>query len=199
MNTEKASDIKALFTAAFAFLTALWGWLGWAVAFLVLAMIIDYITGTMAARACGEWSSAAARAGLRHKLGTVIAVGVAAFADLGLRVALNSDVIPGRLRGIDWPQGFTMVVTFWYFLTELGSILENAGKLGAPIHPWIRKGIAVLKATVTPEEGEPAERIVSAADTMDGGIDIEKINAEWEDVKRRVDELVEERQQDGMG
>lgn len=163
MSTEKATDIKAFFAAIFVFLTALWGWLGWAVVFLILAMAVDYITGSLAARAAGEWSSAVARAGLRHKLGTVIAVGVAAFADLGVRVVLNSDMVPEQLRGFDWPRGFTLVVTFWYFLTELGSILENAGKLGAPIHPWIRKGIAVLKATVTPEqepeeiESEPAE------------------------------------------
>ncbi len=150
MNTEKATDIKAFLTGAVAALTALWGYLGWAVVFLVLAMAADYITGTMAARARGEWSSAAAREGLRHKLGTIIAVGTAAFADLGVRVVLHTDAILPLLRGFEWPDGFTMVVTYWYFLTELGSILENAGRLGAPLHPWIVKGIAVLKSNVAP-------------------------------------------------
>ena len=158
MNTEKAGDIKLFLTGLAASLTALWGYLGWAIVFLVLAMAADYITGSVAARARGEWSSAAAREGLRHKLGTVIAVGAAAFADLGVRVVLHSEAVLPFLRGFEWPDGFTMVVTFWYFLTELGSILENAGKLGAPLHPWIVKGIAVLKANVTPageEEKKP--------------------------------------------
>ena len=151
MNAEKATDIKAFFTACFVAMTALWGWLGWAFILLVLAMLTDYITGSLAARAKVEWSSAVARAGLRHKLGTVIAVGTAAFADLGVQVVINSEIMVEQLRGFSWPHGFTMVVTFWYFLTELGSIVENAGKLGAPIHPWIARGIAVLKATATPD------------------------------------------------
>ena len=156
-------------------------------------MVIDYITGTLAARAAGEWSSAVARAGLRHKLGTVIAVGVAAFADLGVRVALNSEVIPAQLRGFEWPQGFTMVVTFWYFLTELGSILENAGKLGAPIHPWIRKGISVLRATITPEEGgavqtdKVEETGVSAPDTTYKGRHEAMSKDPWEEIADQLD------------
>lgn len=151
MTAEKATDIKAFIAACIVALTALWGWLGWAIILLVLAMLTDYITGSLAARAKGEWSSEIARAGLRHKLGTVIAVGVAAFADLGVQVVVNSEIMVEQLRGFNWPHGFTLIVTFWYFLTELGSIIENAGKLGAPIHPWIAKGIKVLKATTTPD------------------------------------------------
>ena len=62
MNTEKAGDIKLFLTGLAASLTALWGYLGWAIVFLVLAMAADYITGSFAARAHGEWSSAVARA-----------------------------------------------------------------------------------------------------------------------------------------
>ncbi len=143
---ERAQDIKALFVAVFAFLTALWGWLGWAVFILVIAMVTDYITGSMAANANGEWSSEIARAGLRHKLGIIIAVGVAAFADLGVKVALQAtDAIP-FMKEFEWPQAFTLIVTLWYMFTEFGSILENIGKLGAPIPPFLKKCIAVLKA-----------------------------------------------------
>ncbi len=39
MNTpDKAAEIKALVTAVLAFLTALWGWLGWAVIILIFCM-----------------------------------------------------------------------------------------------------------------------------------------------------------------
>ncbi len=142
---ERAQDLKALFVAALGFLTALFGWLGIAVGLLIIAMLVDYATGSMAAKAAGEWSSDIARAGLRHKLGTIIAVGVAAFADLGVQVALhNVDGLP-YMEEITWPQCFTLLVTLWYFFTELGSILENAGKLGAPIPPWLKKGIAILQ------------------------------------------------------
>ena len=168
MSTEKAYRLKALFTAGISFLTALWGWLGWAVFFLILAMLVDYISGSAAAKRHGEWSSAVAREGLWHKLGTVIAVGVAAFVDIGVQVALMSEAMVPALRGLDWPHGFTLIVTFWYFFTELGSILENAGKLGAQIPPWLARGIAALKTNVAPE-GEAVDAIVSAADTGDRG------------------------------
>ena len=167
---ERAQDIKAMLVAVFAFLTALLGWLGIAVLLLVAAMLVDYLTGSMAAKAAGEWSSEVARAGLRHKLGVIIAVGVAAFADAGVQVALHTaDGLPFAVD-FQWPQCFTLLVTLWYFFTELGSILENCGKLGAPIPAWLRKGIAVLQnktvqkveedlpdGSTTPAQGTPAE------------------------------------------
>ncbi len=143
---ERAMDIKAMFVAVFAFLTALWGWLGWAIFILVVAMALDYITGSMAANAAGEWSSEIARAGLRHKLGVIIAVGVAAFADLGVKVALQSTGGIDFMKDFVWPNAFTLIVTLWYMFTEFGSILENVGKLGAPIPTFLKKSIAVLKA-----------------------------------------------------
>ena len=142
---ERAQDIKAVLVAVFAFMTALLGWLGIAVLLLVLAMLVDYLTGSMAAKAAGEWSSDVARAGLRHKLGVIIAVGVAAFADAGVQVALHTAEGLPFMVDFEWPQCFTLLVTLWYFFTELGSILENCGKLGAPIPKWLRKGIAVLQ------------------------------------------------------
>lgn len=161
---ERATEIKGLLVAAFTFLTALWGWLGWAVLLLAFAMLLDYITGSAAARARGEWSSEVAREGLRHKLGEIIAVGAAAFADLGVQVALHSvDLLP-LIGQTAWPHCFTMIVVLWYFFTEVGSIVENAGELGAPIPSWMRKGIAVLQAK-TGEAGE----IVSGSDTGSGG------------------------------
>jgi len=154
---ERAQDIKGAIVAVIAFLTALWGWIGWAMILLAAAMLVDYITGSAAAKAKGEWSSEVARAGLRHKLGEIIAVGAAAFADLGVRVVLHSaDVLP-LIGQIGWPDCFTMIVALWYFFTELGSIIENAGKLGAPIPDWMKKGVAVLQA----KTGEAGEKIGS--------------------------------------
>ena len=89
-SEEKAREIKALLTAVLAFFTALWGWLGWAVIVLIASMALDWITGSWAASAKGEWSSAAAREGLRHKLGEIAALLVAALCDIAVRVILNS-------------------------------------------------------------------------------------------------------------
>ena len=33
----------------------------------------------------------------------------------------------------------------WYVLTELGSLLENCGKLGAPQPAWFKKAVSALQ------------------------------------------------------
>ena len=141
---DKATEIKALCTAVFVFLTSLWGWLGWAILAFIFCIALDYITGTWAARAHGEWSSAVAREGLWHKLGEIVALLVAALCDIAVKVILNSAAAP-LLGTFEYQYYITLVVTLWYIFTELGSIIENAGKLGAPIPDWLAKGIAKLR------------------------------------------------------
>ena len=145
MNTpDKATEIKAFLTAILAFFTALWGWLGWAVILLIACMALDWITGSWAARARGEWSSSAARTGLRHKLGEIVALLVASLCDIAVQVILNS-AAADLLKGWEYGNYMTLLVCVWYIFTELGSIVENAGELGAPIPHWLKKGIAVLQ------------------------------------------------------
>ena len=150
-SEEKAREIKALLTAVLAFFTALWGWLGWAVIVLIASMALDWITGSWAARAKGEWSSAAARAGLWHKLGEIAALLVAALCDIAVQVILNSAAAE-LLKGWTYGNYMTLLVAFWYIFTELGSIAENAGELGAPLPEWLRRGLAELQQR---SEGRP--------------------------------------------
>ena len=42
----------------------------------------------------------------------------------------------------------SVLVLVWYIMTELGSIVENVGALGAPVPAWLRKAIAALESTV---------------------------------------------------
>ncbi len=143
-SEEKAREIKAFLTAILAFFTALWGWLGWAVMLLIACMALDWITGSWAAGAKGKWSSAAAREGLRHKLGEIVALLVAALCDIAVQVILNS-AAADLLQGWTYGNYMTLLVAVWYIFTELGSIVENAGELGAPIPQWLKRGIALLQ------------------------------------------------------
>jgi phage-related holin len=36
----------------------------------------------------------------------------------------------------------------WYILSELGSITENAGKMGAPVPKFLKEAIVLFKGTV---------------------------------------------------
>lgn len=140
----KAVEIKALITAAVSFVVALLGWVGIAVAIMLVCMTLDYVTGSWAARAHGEWSSAKARDGLWHKLGEIVALLVAALCDIAVGVILSSAAAP--LIGDYHHRGYiTLIVAVWYIFTELGSILENAARLGAPIPEKLIRGIGRLK------------------------------------------------------
>ena len=165
MNTpDKAAEIKALATAVLAFLTALWGWLGWAVIILIFCMALDWATGSWAARAHNEWSSSVARAGLWHKLGEIVALLVAALCDIAIQVILNS-AAADLLKGWEYGNYMTLLVAFWYIFTELGSIAENVDKLGAPLPSWLKKAIRFLRAKADAADPVPEENV---PDTNDG-------------------------------
>lgn len=144
---EKATEIKAAVTLVITFFTALWGWLGWAVIIMMGSLVLDYITGSWAARANDEWSSDIARQGLWHKLGEIVALLVAALCDIAVQVILQTAAAP-LIGDFQYKGYITLIVCIWYTFTELGSIIENIDKLGAPVPKWLAKGIAQLKGRV---------------------------------------------------
>lgn len=151
---EKAIEIKAALAAVIAFFTALWGWMGWAVIVWMACIVLDYATGSWAARSAGEWSSAVARAGLWHKLGEIVAVLVAALCDIALGVLIGE---AGIDLGIDTSTFLTPIVLLWYIITELGSITENAGKLGAPVPAWLKKGLEQYREKLEHDKDKTGE------------------------------------------
>lgn len=148
---EKATEIKAVFAAVIAFLTALWGWTGWAILIWVLCFLLDYISGTAAARKSGEWSSAVTREGVWHKLGEIFAVLVAALCDIALKVIVSG---AGLDIGIDIGPLVTPIVLLWYIITELGSVAENAEKMGAPVPKWIKRSLKQYRDKIDHDRGE---------------------------------------------
>ena len=129
----KATEIKAALAAVVAFLTALWGWTGWAIFIWLACIFLDYVAGSLAAKKDNRWSSAIAREGCWHKLGEIFAVMVAALCDIALNVIMKG---VGIEIPIEVGPLVTPIVLLWYILTELGSIIENCGKLGAPVPHW---------------------------------------------------------------
>ena len=82
--------VKAAVAALCGAFTAAFGWLGWLVLAWAACMALDWLSGSAAAASRGEWSSAAARAGIWHKAGMVVVVCVAALTDLVLNVAVEN-------------------------------------------------------------------------------------------------------------
>ena len=162
---EKAKEIKAIIAMVLAFFTALWGWVGWVVVIWMLLILLDYITGSMAAKREKNWSSEIARDGLWHKAGEIFAVLVAALCDIALRVITER-------AGIKIPfeigPMLTPIVLLWYILTEVGSIIENCGRLGAPMPEWFKKRVEQYKDAIdkTQEKEKEEQMPVIEGDTV---------------------------------
>ena len=140
------SAVAAFLMAAAAFL----GWKGIMLTVWVGVMALDYLSGTLAACREGQWCSAVARQGLWHKGGMILVVTVSAVSD-GVML-LMMQIFP---LGMEWPGLILPLVLAWYILTELGSILENAVKMGAKVPQWL---VGILKAGIrlTDTAGESA-------------------------------------------
>lgn len=146
---EKAKEIRAVFAMIIAFFTALWGWMGWAILIWIMAILLDYLSGSLAAKREKNWSSDIARDGLWHKAGEIFAVLVAALCDIALAVVLEGS-------GIEIPFNvgplLTPIVLMWYILTEAGSIIENCGRLGAPVPKWFQQKVTNAKDAIDKEQ-----------------------------------------------
>lgn len=140
------NQIKAAVAAVAGLLTGLWGWMGWLVVGWIGCMVLDYLTGSMAAAKEGEWSSRQAREGIWHKCGMMVVVAVAAGVDLLLEIVLEN--LPVLALPIQYPGLVCPVVLVWYIVTELGSIVENAVAMGAAVPRWLVKLLAMGKSAV---------------------------------------------------
>ncbi|MBR4290663.1 MAG: phage holin family protein [Oscillospiraceae bacterium] len=154
-------EVKLAITAFFTAISAFLGWQGVMAVVWVITMAIDYITGTAAAMKNGEWCSATARQGLWHKGGMLVVVIVAFIADCVLSVICEHLPV-----GITWTSILLPLVLAWYIVTELGSILENAVKMGAAVPGWMVKMLKIgLKAI--DEVGEKIETDLSGEEKED--------------------------------
>ena len=141
-------------TAIVTFFTALGTALGWKGIMLVAwvaVMLLDYISGTFVACKGSQWCSAKAREGLWHKAGMIIVILVAGIADIVMEIACANLNLGITYTGLILP-----LVLAWYIITELGSILENAVKLGVKVPPWLTNMLKIsLKAMDKAAENQP--------------------------------------------
>ena len=112
-------------------------------------MIMDYISGMLASKAeamehPGDssygWSSRKGAAGIIKKVAYLCVIAVALVLDYVLVQVSGTLDFDMPLKAL-----FGLLVTVWYLLNELLSIIENAGRMGANVPEWLRKYIAVLR------------------------------------------------------
>ena len=152
--TENLALTKA---AIAAFFTAVAAFLGWRMILLlvwVCLMGLDYLSGSLAARSRGDWKSETARNGIFHKAGMILVVLVSMIADFVILLACEN--LPYEAVQLSWPVVLFPLVTMWYILTEIGSIIENAISMGAVVPQWLPKllnaTVKAVDAAAAPEE-----------------------------------------------
>src|SRR5690554_4412155 len=123
------------------FLFGGWNSLLWVLLFLV---VVDYVTGWVAAKQAGELSSNVGFVGGFRKLMIFVFVAIGNMLDTAL-----GDTMSGFFDG---GHGFRDGVTFYYLANELLSITENAGRLGVPIPEPIRRAVKVLNENEKKED-----------------------------------------------
>src|SRR5690606_7218868 len=110
-----------------------WSYLLWVLLFFV---VVDYVTGWIAAKQAGELSSDVGFVGGYRKLMIFVFIAIGNMLDTAL-----GDTLGGFFDG---GHGFRDGVTLYYLANELLSITENAGRLGVPIPDPIQRALAVL-------------------------------------------------------
>lgn len=150
---EKLTAAKTAMAAGFMAVGTFLGWKGIMLMVWVGVMALDYLSGTLAACREGQWSSKVARQGLWHKGGMILVVTVAAICDTVMVL-----MVQYLSLGLDWPGLILPLVLAWYIMTELGSILENAVKMGANVPQFL---VRLLKTGISIAEkaGETAAEI----------------------------------------
>ena len=135
---------QVLISGALAYISAKLGLLFPVLLLLMGMMAADYVTGMMAGKV----------EGIIKKVGYLCVIAVAMAADY---------VIVNRASslGYEMPETavFGLMVTVWYLLNEMLSVIENAGRMGAPVPAWLAKYIAVLKHKVEKTEMKGRDEI----------------------------------------
>jgi toxin secretion/phage lysis holin len=104
---------------------------GWSslLSILLTFVVIDYITGVSAAAKEGKLNSEVGAWGIVKKVSIFAIVAIAHLID----------------RALGDSHLFRDAAIFFYLANELISVLENIGRLGAPIPPGLKQAIEILR------------------------------------------------------
>ena len=143
MNSTEVKTIQVVVSAVITGLLYYLGIVAVPIIILVIAMIIDYITGMMSAWLNAELSSKKGIKGIVKKISYLALVAVAMIVDWLICCGLQQINV-----NIKYSVFFAVLVTVWLIINELISVLENLSRMGVPIPNFLKKLINRLKTTV---------------------------------------------------
>ena len=149
---NESNVLKLILAAAMAAVGSYFKQLAWPFVVLVLVMSVDYITGIHAAFVRDELRSRAGLLGFLKKLSYIAMVIVGCVCDY-LMTTLSAQLTGSAVV----VQFVGLTVICWLIINELISILENIGRIGAPVPPFIQTLLQHLKQTT--EAQAPVQNI----------------------------------------
>lgn len=115
---------------------------------LLCCMVIDFISGCIANGSVEGLSSKVGVKGIIKKVGYLCVISVAMFFDYLIMYSLNLMNIQYSIR-----MFFGLLVTVWFILNELLSILENVSKLDVPFPDFLTQYVKEVRGKIN-KKGE---------------------------------------------
>lgn len=152
---EKKQDLsvtKSVVTLISAYIGNIFEVISPAIVLLMFLMIVDYISGMLASKKEAiehannkkyGWSSKKSIIGIYKKIGYVLTVLVAIITDYVIYELLRKMGIEYQVKTL-----FGFLVTIWFIINELLSILENAGRMGAMLPKFLKNMLSELKKDI---------------------------------------------------
>ena len=140
-------EMQMFISAAFAGLMYYLGIIAVPIMVLIVAMVVDYITGMSAAWYNSELSSKKGIKGIVKKVSYLALVVVAMIIDWLISQGLQQINVD-----LHYSVFFAVLVAVWLIINELISTLENLSRIGVPIPNFLKKIINRLKTTVDESE-----------------------------------------------
>lgn len=123
-----------------------------AIILLIILTVVDYFSGMLASKKEAiehpndkryGWSSKKSIIGIYKKLGYVLTVLVALSTDYLIYALLGKMGVEYQIKTL-----FGLLVTIWFIINELLSILENAGRMGAVLPKFLQNVLSELKKDI---------------------------------------------------
>ncbi|NLK39464.1 MAG: phage holin family protein [Clostridiales bacterium] len=136
----KETAIKGTLSAAFAALTVYLNQMLIPLIVLVIALIVDYITGMTKAWINSQLSSQIGFKGIVKKIGYLIVVCCGMGVDWLIHTAVVSTGVEMNAMYL-----FGMIACIWLIINEMISVIENLSIIGVPVPEFLKKVMEKLK------------------------------------------------------
>lgn len=152
MEKKDLSGTKSAVTLISAYIGSIFEIISPAIVLLMFLMIVDYISGMLASKKEAiehpnnkkyGWNSKKSIIGIYKKIGYVLTVLVAIITDYVIYELLRKMGIEYQVKTL-----FGFLVTIWFIINELLSILENAGRMGAMLPKFLKNMLSELKKDI---------------------------------------------------